>query len=82
MTQSTAELVKAFKANGGKVITIPLGVHGECVEKTFHERLYTPRVKVAFTEAKEDYIRKTREPRKWCHRWQMPVDLAIARNME
>ena len=82
MTQSTEELVQAFKAHGGKVITIPLGVSGECVEKTFHERLYARRVKIAFTEAKEEYHRNKREPRLWSNRWRVPVDVAMAYNNE
>ena len=82
MTQSTEELVQAFKAAGGKVVKIPLGVRGECVEKTFHERLYARRVKITFTEAKEEYHRNTREPRIWSNRWRVPVDVAMAYNNE
>ena len=82
MTQSTAELVRAFKAHGGKVAFIPLGILGECVEKTFHERLYARRARIVFTEAKENYYRNTREKRLWSNRWRVPVDVAMAHNMD
>ena len=82
MTQSTEELVRAFKARGGKVVTIPLGTSGECIKKSLWCRLHTPRVKISFTEAKEDHQRNMREQRGWSNRWRVPVDVAMAYNNE
>ncbi len=82
MTQSTEQLVRAFKARGGKVRIIPHGTSGECVEKSFWRRIHTPQVKANFTEAKEAHLRNKRAQRGWCHRWRVPVDVAMARNME
>ena len=38
MTQSTQELVRAFKAGGGKVVTIPPGTCGDLVYKSPFKR--------------------------------------------
>ena len=82
MTQSTEELVQAFKAHGGKVVKIPLGTSGECVKKSFWHILHTPRVQLAFTESKEEHYRNKREQRRWSNRWRVPVDMAMAYNNE
>ena len=82
MTQSTEELVQAFKAHGGKVVKIPLGTSGECVLKSFWCKLHTPLVQIAFTEAKEEHYRNKRTQRGWSNRWRVPVDVAMAHNNE
>ncbi len=50
MTQSTKELVHAFKARGGKVVIIPRGVTGDIKYKSLFKqgRAYSRKRKEAF----------------------------------